>query len=226
MSVTKPTLDLKIDYRLVLKIIGYDSLGRSPPRIRSLIDGYMDNASHWLEPAYDYVIKDVLAVSGRNSYIEGDICFKSNIIAHLLSGCEKVAVFALTIGSTLEKCSAKLAELGTVLKASVLDAIGSALAEKLADEVQSRIEVKAATLGLAISRRFSPGYCDWPVSQQKMVFKALGKRTAGIRLTSSCLMLPRKSVSGLIGLGPFGLTDKYVPCRSCIKNKVCPWRRP
>lgn len=225
MSGTKPPVELTTDPGPVLKLMGYDPPERSPARINSMIADYMDDASGWIKPSYNYVLKDVLEVSGRFSRIEGGVTFESAVIARLLSGCQKVAVFALTIGSTLEKFSASLSANGLVLKASVVDAVGSALAEKLADRMQSGVEAKAATLGLAISRRFSPGYCDWHVSQQRMVFKALGEQTGVIRLTPSCLMIPRKSVSGIIGLGPFGLADKYVPCRTCKKSKQCLWRR-
>jgi cobalamin-dependent methionine synthase I len=97
--------------------------------------------------------------------------------------------------------------------------------EELAETVQSRIATRALMQGLAISRRFSPGYCDWHVNQQPMVFKSLGENNTGIKLNRSNLMTPQKSISGIIGLGPFGLADKYTPCRTCLKNRHCPWRR-
>ncbi|GAH91002.1 unnamed protein product, partial [marine sediment metagenome] len=51
------------------------------------------------------------------------------------------------------------------------------------------------------SRRLSPGYCDWKIDQQKMVFRAMKDDSAGVRLTEECLMLPQKSISGIIGIG-------------------------
>lgn len=225
MRGTKRMVDLKIDQHPVLTIMGYDPPERSPSRMKSLISDYLNRATDWINPSYSYVIKEVQEVSGNYSYIEGDITFDSAVIAGLLKQCQNVAVFALTIGGTLEKISAKIAEYGAVLKASVLDAIGSAMAEKLADIMQDRVAETAASRGLAISRRFSPGYCDWHVSQQEMVFKALGEKTGPIHLTPSSLMIPRKSVSGIIGLGPFGIADKYLPCRTCEKRHQCHWRR-
>jgi len=225
MSGAKQLTETKIDYYPVLKIMGYDPPDRSPARIQSLVANYMKKSSRWISPTYNYTIKEVLEVSDNISRIEGDIVFQGGVIARLLEGCEKVAIFSLTIGSAIEKLSASMAEYGWVLKASVLDAVASVMAEKLADEEHSRIAAKALTQGLAVSRRFSPGYCDWHVSQQKMVFKALGQHTAGVKLTPSNLMIPRKSMSGIIGLGPFGLADKYAPCLTCERNQECPWRR-
>ena len=100
---------------------------------------------------------------------------------------------------------------------------GSGAAEKLAVSVEDRIRKLASLDGLKISRRFSPGYCDWAVSQQKMVFQALGDDSAGILLTESCLMIPRKSVSGIVGLAKGNIED-YNPCNTC-KKQECPGRR-
>jgi cobalamin-dependent methionine synthase I len=118
---------------------------------------------------------------------------------------------------------AHLAENGLVLQATVLDAVGSGVAENMAVFIEDRIRRLASLDGYRISRRFSPGYCDWAVNQQKMVFQALGKDSAGVVLTDSFLMIPQKSVSGIIGLSRWYIED-YNPCDTC-KKKDCPGRR-
>ncbi|MFC1995291.1 vitamin B12 dependent-methionine synthase activation domain-containing protein [Chloroflexota bacterium] len=76
-----------------------------------------------------------------------------------------------------------------------------------------------------MSRRFSPGYCDWELSQQKMVFRAMNGDFAGIRLTEECLMVPQKSISGIMGLGTCDSNiENYNPCVTC-KERDCPGRR-
>jgi cobalamin-dependent methionine synthase I len=109
-----------------------------------------------------------------------------------------------------------------MVQAAVLDAIGSDAAETLAHVVQDIIAHEVE--GLGISQRFSPGYCDWRVSQQKMVFRAMGGNTAGVRLTDGCLMIPQKSISGIIGIGPADKVGNYNPCLTCDKSD-CKGRR-
>jgi hypothetical protein len=78
---------------------------------------------------------------------------------------------------------------------------------------------------LFISRRFSPGYCDWNIGQQRMLFWALSGKEIGIRLNGRCLMVPQKSISGIIGMGRRKADiEGYDPCREC-KKKECPGRR-
>jgi len=125
----------------------------------------------------------------------------------------------------LEETAYQLAKDGLILQATVLDAIGSDAVEKLADFVQDRIREVAATKGLVTSQRFSPGYCDWNIGQQRMLFWALNGNTLGIHLTGECLMIPQKSISGIIGIGfSNGDVESYNPCKTCEKHD-CPNRR-
>ena len=127
--------------------------------------------------------------------------------------------------SRLEEMVDYLSENGLVLQATVLDAIGSGTTEKLAANVEDSVRMVAQADGMVISRRFSPGYCDWNVSQQSMVFQALNRDSCGIHLTESMLMIPRKSVSGIIGIGlPGKGVEEFNPCQTCTKMD-CPGRR-
>jgi len=191
----------------------------------SLVNEYLENANHLIDISSSYVIRNVEWVEDPVAFIEDSIIFKSQVVARLLERCEKVAVFALTIGSHLEEMVCKLAKDRLVLQASVLDAIGSAATEKAAALVQSRIREIASAEGLYTSQRFSPGYCDWEVGQQRMLFWALNGNTVGIRLTGRCLMIPQKSMSGIIGIGScISDVKNYNPCKTCNKYD-CPGRK-
>ena len=216
---------IEVDRRDVLEAIGYTGGKRPTVKIASLISDYVENAPDFIDPAYAFVIRNVKSVRGILSFVDGDITFKSGVIGRLLERSDMVAIFALTIGNHLEKLAEGLAQDGLVLKASVLEAVGAAAAEKLANTLSERVEKTAQNYGLATSRRFSPGYCDWSVKQQRMIFKALEADSGGVQLTRGCLMIPRKSVSGIIGIGPRGVVDVYNPCPSCNKNADCPWQR-
>ena len=217
--------EIDIDKKRLLSRIGCSDEYEPSARIISLVDDYIENYQDFLAPAYTYVIRDILSVNGDSATFEGSVTIKSRIIADLLGRCQRVAVFALTIGNHLEEMVAYLAENNLVLQATVLDAIGSGVTEKLAAYVGKRIENIASVEGLVTSRRFSPGYCDWNIRQQKKIFRTLDGDSAGIRLTDSQLMMPRKSISGIIGIGlPNQRIEHHNPCLTC-KKKECPGRR-
>ncbi len=218
-------VDIEIDKKQLCHYIGYNDGHKLSARISSLIDDYAEHAHYLINPLHSYVIKDVEWARGSISLIEGSVIFKSRIIARLLERCSQVAIFVVTIGKYLEETTAQLAKDGLILQATVLDAIGSGAVEKVADFVQDRIKDIAEAQGLVTSQRFSPGYCDWNVGQQRMLFYALTGNTLGIRLTGECLMVPQKSISGIIGIGSsINDVENYNPCKTCTKQD-CPGRR-
>ena len=218
--VSKP---IDIDSQQVLHNMGYGADCEPAARIASLVDEYVENVHQLIDPAYSYLIRDIELVYGSGAVIEGWITFGSGVVAGLLEQCEKIVVFVVTIGNYLEEMVGQLAEDGMILDATVLDAIGSSAVERVADFVQDRIKAIADAEGLYTSQRFSPGYCDWDVEQQRMVFQVMNLDTAGVYLTEGCLMLPQKSLSGIIGIGPCGV-ENYNPCKTCDKAD-CPGRK-
>ncbi len=217
--------EIEIDKKGILSRIGYSDDYEPSARISSLVDDYIDNYQDLIAPSYTYTIRNIESVEGDRIDIGDSIVLESRKLSRLLARCNMVAIFALTIGNYLEDLVAYLAENGLILQATVLDAIGSGTAEKLAVQVEDDIKIKAGAEGMVISRRFSPGYCDWEVSQQELIFRSLDDNTTSITLTDSMLMIPRKSVSGIIGIGiPGNEIENYNPCVVCLE-KDCPGRR-
>jgi len=224
MSTSSIRNEFDIDTEQVFNRMGYGTDGVPSARVESLVKEYADNICHIIEPSYSHVIRDINSVRGSRVFIEGSVTFRSNVIARLLERCQKVAVFVLTVGGRLGEVVRQLSGDGLMVQAAVLDAIGSDTAETLAHVVQGIVGREAEADGLGISQRFSPGYCDWRVSQQRMVFRAMGGDTAGVRLTDGCLMIPQKSISGIIGIGPADKVESYNPCLTCNKRD-CEGRR-
>ncbi|MFC1985264.1 vitamin B12 dependent-methionine synthase activation domain-containing protein [Chloroflexota bacterium] len=220
LAISNP---FNINRERVFRDLGYPSGYCPSSRMESLVNDYIENVHQFISPSFSYVVRDIKLVEGTSVLLEDGLIFESGVIARLLEKAEKVAIFILTIGNYLEDTVARLAKDGLVLQAAVLDSIGSDATERLADSTESQISEVAHNQGLTISRRFSPGYCDWDVSQQKMVFRAMKGDYAGVRLTDSCLMIPRKSISGIIGIGSSEV-EEYNPCNNCDKHD-CVGRR-
>lgn len=228
MVIVHDWIDYKsvvIDKEQVCRNLGYVPHCKLSPRVSSLIDEYSEQSYQLIEPAYSYIIKNIEGVRKSYVFIEGSIVFESDVIARLLSPCSKLALLVATIGSRLEEMVVQLSRHKRLLQAAVLDAIGSVAVENVADTVQEKIRNEAEEQGLVISRRFSPGYCDWTIRQQTEFFRAINRENAGVRLTESLLMVPQKSISGIIGIGTSQTrVDRYNPCIKCNKSN-CIGRR-
>lgn len=146
-------------------------------------------------------------------------------ISSYINGADKIYIFAVTIGRKLEEEASRLMESSDQLRGYLLDRIGSFAVENVAENFEEAVRAKCAARNKTLSDRFSPGYCGWPTKEQKKLNKMLGFKKAGIRLTSGLMMVPKKSVSGIMGAGPAGLfSKKRSQCSVCDK-KDCSYRR-
>jgi hypothetical protein len=215
---------LHLEKERVLDRIGYSQAENPSRRIISIIDDYVENYHEFIVPSRKYVYLNIVEIQGDRVYLEDGFGIKSGVLSRLMERCERVAVFVVTIGEYLEEVTHELAENGMIVPSTILDAIGSGAAENLAGMVEEKVSEEASARSCFISRRFSPGYCDWDVAQQKVLFDILGEDTAGVELTGNMLMMPQKSVSGIIGTGKDKLITKYNPCMTC-RRQHCPGRR-
>lgn len=109
---------------------------------------------------------------------------------------EKVALCICTIGPELEEKATSMMNEDELLRALVLDTLGSEAAEEVAIQSDRRIAQRAREMGLWPSKRFSPGYGNWTLKEQRFIFGVLPADQIGVRLhQDSWMMIPRKSVS-------------------------------
>jgi hypothetical protein len=119
-----------------------------------------------------------------------------------LAGAGETAVLAVTIGPALEEEVSRLFAAGNYTAGLLLDAAGTAAVEQAADAADAYIADQAARRGMAARRRFSPGYGDWPITDQPAMVELAGGGRIGLAVTASCMLMPRKSVTAIIGLAP------------------------
>ncbi len=164
---------------------------------------------------YDYDCKNNIINSAPPFKI-----FGNSIIKHL-AGCEKVACIAVTVGENIENEVTKKFAAGNYVSSVLLDAAATAAVEQAADELEKAIAREVSKESLKMRRRFSPGYGDWQLENQKNFFYVTGAPEIGMNLTESLMLVPRKSVTAIIGLEKIFSSDKNIKnkksCASCDK---------
>lgn len=150
------------------------------------------------------------------------------IILHQLKGSEALCWFVATAGQWYEDFQQRLMREGDMVRVYIANEIGSLIAEKTADLMELALEEQLTPKKLSHTNRFSPGYCQWAVNEQQQLFSLFDSArnpasTCGITLTPSNLMLPIKSVSGVIGIGHNVKKQDYqchlCGLESCYKRK-------
>lgn len=172
---------------------------------------------------YHRIIK-IDSIKNGTVYLHGGPNFKSPKLTKAMKNCEDVICFTATIGSGVEREVSRLTDENRLSSAYILDSMGSTVIEGMVDRFHKSMERRYKARGKGVTLRFSPGYCDWPITEQKKLFRALDLNRMDIELTDTCLMRPRKSVSGIFGILSSSNITPYNPCIEC-KKKDCPARR-
>jgi hypothetical protein len=203
-------IDIDIDQLEVQRLLGSreDSRFRENKRFNDAYEESIARAGDLIEPRGIYTV-----AAGRD--LPGSRMFEA---------LERMAFCICTVGGRLEEEVTALSSGGDILKAVVLDAIGSVAAESTADFMEKRIRDEAMRDGLEVSCRASPGYGDWDIREQACIFRLLPADRIGVRLSESFMMTPRKSVSFAVHIAehPVRLRSEN-SCRNCdVEN--CPYR--
>lgn len=147
---------------------------------------------------------------------------------------DRLALAAVTLGSRIsEEIDRLMKEKGKsngFALGYMLDAVASFCADKasgVAGEFFQRRLVSQENLPPSTRvLLYSPGYCGWHVTGQRKLFQYLKPGTIGINLNPSCLMIPLKSVSGVLTAGKSSIhqfQNNYPFCPQC-KTKNCKQR--
>lgn len=200
--------------------------GIAPERARSGIVAsareILDVLPDLLDPAAVYDVVSVTGFHHRTIELEGSGAFEGPLAARALAGAEKVALAVCTIGPALEARMNQLFSDDPVA-AMALDGAGTAALRRISDVIIRDLEDVAADHNWGLGMRAQPGQEGWSIWQQREIFDRLPTEEIGVRLNDSCLMIPRKSISFVMGMGP-DMRPDAVACDFCSKRERCPWR--
>ncbi len=216
--------DLNISKKNILKYLGYPG-DEVPDPYPDMLEELLIVAEKLSNIKAGFVLFDninnnqeskLLSINGLDFNI-------GNIISTSLKDSESVLFFVCTAGPGIEEYSRKLMKEDNTIEGYLMDVIGSETVEASMNYSQDLFEEMMKDIGLKITNRYSPGYCGWHVSEQHKLFSLLPEQFCDIKLKESALMLPIKSVSGIIGIGKNAEKKGYT-CDNCDQEN-CVYRK-
>lgn len=194
--------DLQIPSSEIYEAMGYkDSI--PDQMVIEEIDALLRRIAPLLRPRLFFFITDgMLDIEKETLTVQNTVFSIGKTIARQLRGSEAFAFFATTAGVEFEAFQHTLQLEDDMVKIYIADSLGSIIAEKAADCMENSLQAFIQSDGWQHTNRYSPGYCGWHVSEQQKLFSLFPVASpCGIELTDSSLMIPIKSVSGVIGVG-------------------------
>ena len=124
---------------------------------------------------------------------------ESRALSTRLSGCRDVYLACGTLGAAFDAFQRRVS-VKSGADALIVQAVGAAAVEKVMDSIEDAIRAELSTDETLVTR-YSPGYADFPLSEQRTLLGLLDSpRAVGVSLTDDLLMVPSKSVSAVIGV--------------------------
>jgi hypothetical protein len=220
--------DIPFELSEMYALMGYGDRHKPDSEVQAIIDEMLLVMSDICKPRIGYRIvsgqvvdKEHININGGSS--DGVLLNTGKIITYAMHEAEKFAVFTATAGGEFDAWLKAVEHEKDIVRTYLANTLGSVIAESAVSLLMQRLAVECAAEGLNISNNYSPGYCDWLLIEQKKLLSVFPPNTTGITLTPSCLMLPIKSVSGIVGTGknvkkrPYGCA--ICKMKNCIRNK-------
>ncbi len=178
-----------------------------------------------MEPAVAYEIYGVTKISHDQLCLEGNRAVPGLLLPSLLPEVKELAAVVATIGPKLEKQVTDYTNRGEPLRGLLLDGIGSTAVDSLTQEVCKLMAGEASSRGYQTSSPISPGMPGLDITEQWHLLEMVPAGEIGVSLTSAGIMVPRKSASMVIGMGPKMKTwTRAEVCARCNLRKTCPYK--
>lgn len=218
-------MDLQPEKREILRYLGY---GDAAPdsRTEAEINLCCKTLQQAVKPRFCYRIFPIQKnPEGEGLLLDGVLLLRGRDLARHLEGCDQCAVMAATLGIEADNLI-RIAQTEGMSRALILDACATALTEALCDRVQEIISRQEAHPEFFTTGRFSPGYGDLPITLQSDLCRLLdAQRKIGLTVTETSILLPRKSVTALLGLSPHPQKDAGGTCATCTLAETCRFRK-
>lgn len=216
-------LELRLEIPRVLQALGFPP-GRKEKRLE-LVEELLPRGREMMEPVILYDLFPVEEVQPGEVALKG-ATLRSKGLAKLWAQAQEVALILCTIGSALDEQVSAYFVASDPLRGLVLDGIGTAALEELAEGACHLIGEVAKEKGWEASAPLSPGNLDWGLEEQRIFFDLLPAKEIGLQLKESYQMTPLKSLSLAMGLGEEVLPSLgEPPCTYCSLGRRCRYRR-
>ena len=138
---------------------------------------------------------------GEKIILAGGLTFASKKVSAFLRDCREVVLMGATAGSTIMEAIKEKTLQDDLGAAVVYDAAASEMTDAGLDWIMDYLNQQLRREGKTLlPRRFSAGYADFNLENQKAIYDTLQMEKIGVTITPSFILLPEKSVTAISGI--------------------------
>lgn len=172
-----------------------------PVNQRKEIDRFIDEAASIISLQGSLLRTPINKNDGKKIILAGNLTFTSEKLSTFLLNCEEAALMGATAGNSIMEAIKEKTNQDNLAAAVVYDATASEIVDAGLDWIMSYLnqQVRRERKTL-LPRRFSAGYADFDLKNQKVIYQKLQMGKIGVTITSSFILLPEKSVTAVGGI--------------------------
>lgn len=209
-----------IDRSQALRYAGFR--GDADEVLHALADSCEQRLLPLISPKYIHRVCTLDSADNGILCREIGLCLTGEDIAAHLKNCTHAVLFCATLSQGADR-AVRMAQTEDVAAGLLTDAMASAAIEQVCDSAES--EILAGLPDFHATWRFSPGYGDLPLALQGEFLDALdAPRRIGVCVSDSGILIPRKSVTAILGLCDKPIERHRKGCAACNFVSTCPYR--
>jgi len=220
-------ISLRLKTREVLRRQGLGRGAKVRPEIEILIRELLTSVktAHLLEPAVAYEYYTISSMNGSHTSLADNKAIHAPLLPAIFPEAKELVVLFCTIGPRLEKQVTEYSKSDEALRGMILDGIGSTAVDMMALEVFRRLASEVSPRGYEISSPVNPGMPGFPLTEQWNLLGLVNADEIGVNLTASGVLVPRKSTSMVMGIGPkMTKWTQAEVCDRCSLRETCHYK--
>lgn len=158
-------------------------------------------------------LSDFKYVYGHFDYVQDFMAENPSYLAYL-SGATEYLLCATTLGIAVDRRLKRL-QVEDMAQAVVFDAVANVYLENMADDFERQLDYPS--LGF----RFCPGYGGTSIDDNRKIAELLQAERIGISFLDSGLILPLKSMVGIVKIG----SEVRKTCDACVAAASCAYQK-
>jgi len=187
-------VDISLSKTKILRHLGYKNQVIDED-LEDLIVNTIEKVEQNVNPRYIFKIFDITLMEQWVKIEKGGLKLQGRGIVNHLKSCQKCVVFAATLGVEID-----FALRGLQITNMTQAVIFNACADEYIEQVCNYAELEIKSLGYSMTSRYSPGYGDFSIENQRVILTLIDAQKIGLGLNEYCLLMPQKSVTAIIGL--------------------------
>jgi hypothetical protein len=164
-------------------------------------DRFINEASLFISLKGSFLRMAIEHNDGEKIILAGGLTFTSKKLSSFLRDCREAILLAATAGSAIMEAIKEKTSQDDLAVAVVYDAAASEITDAGLDWIMDYLNQQLRREGKTLlPRRFSAGYADFNLENQKAIYDTLQMENIGVTITPSFILLPEKSVTAISGI--------------------------